>query len=89
MWYEPSRPRRDDDEPVAGGVVVGVAATIRQNVERGAILIFRISLHHLPELRTKSIRPLDSFDMRRVRAGVRDVHVAQRKHHQRGCTLLQ
>ncbi len=60
---------------IATGIVVGVAAKIRQDEHRRIARIFRLALDGLPDVRAKAVGAANSVNVEGIRAGVRDIDV--------------
>ena len=73
---------------VAAGILVGIAAKIRQDEQRCVAGVFGLALHSLPKLRTKAIGAPDAINVERVGTGVRDIDVVHGDPEQTGRLLL-
>src|SRR5882724_11101454 len=60
---------------VASGIVVGVAAKVRQNEHSGVAGIFRFALDRIPQVGAEAIGAPDAIDIKRVRSSMRDVDI--------------
>ena len=72
---------------VAAGIVVRVAAKVRQNEECGFASIFRIALDGLPHVRAQAVGAAYCFDIERISACMGDVNIVQRDPKKAGSKL--
>ena len=63
---------------VAAGILVGIAAEIRQDHQRCPARIFRLGLNRMPQFGAESVRPLNALDIHRVGSGVSHVDIVHR-----------
>ncbi len=74
-------------EAVSAGVVVRVAAKVRQDEERGVARIFGLALDGFPHFGAKAVGATNALDVEGICSGVRDIDVVHGNPQQAGREL--
>ena len=74
-------------EAVAAGIVVRVAAKVRQDEQRGLAGVLRFALDGLPDVGAETIGPPDTLNIERVGSCMGDVDIVHGNPQQAGRQL--